>query len=100
MRRKRIEFRGTEQICGERSAVLADQTGMMTGCSGFFRKDGDVFLAYVFLYALERSIVEGMRTDSLYLGPLRVSQALSVLAMLGVVIIWIARRQKRKIIGE
>ena len=60
----------------------------------FFRRDSDVFSAYVFLYALERSVVEGMRTDSLYFGPLRVSQALSVLALLGVTIIWVWRRRK------
>ena len=45
---------------------------------GFFRKRGDTFLWYLFLYALERCLVEGLRTDSLYIGPLRVSQALSL----------------------
>ena len=43
-----------------------------------FRRDGDGFIAYAFLYALERALVEGLRTDSLYLGPLRVSQLLSL----------------------
>jgi len=47
-----------------------------------FRRDGELFGAYVFLYALERSLVEGLRTDSLYLGPLRVSQALSLAALI------------------
>ena len=46
---------------------------------GFFRKTGDVIMWYAMLYGLERAIVEGLRTDSLYLGPLRVSQALSIL---------------------
>ena len=59
-----------------------------------FRRAGDVFLAYVFLYALERTFVEGLRTDSLYLGPLRVSQALSVVAMAAVAILWRLRRRK------
>ena len=62
----------------------------------WFRCSGDAFLAYVFLYALERSIVEGMRTDSLYLGPVRVSQLLSLAAVLTVVMIWILRRYKGK----
>ena len=48
----------------------------------WFRRDGETFAAYVFLYALERSLVEGLRTDSLYLGPLRVSQLLSLAALI------------------
>ena len=48
----------------------------------FFRRRGDVFGWYLFLYALERALVEGLRTDSLYLGPLRVSQLLSLGALL------------------
>ena len=45
---------------------------------GFFQRRGDTFLCYLFLYALERCLVEGLRTDSLYIGPLRVSQLLSL----------------------
>ena len=45
---------------------------------GYFKRKGDTFLWYLFLYALERCLVEGLRTDSLYIGPLRVSQALSL----------------------
>ena len=41
---------------------------------------GGIFLGYVFLYGLERGMVEGLRTDSLMLGPFRVSQLLSLLA--------------------
>lgn len=63
---------------------------------GWFRRGGDAFCAYVFLYALERSIVEGMRTDSLYLGPVRVSQMLSLTAMLVVMIIWIAKNKDKR----
>ena len=48
----------------------------------FFRRRGDVFGWYLFLYALERALVEGLRTDSLYLGPLRVSQLLSLAALM------------------
>ncbi len=46
------------------------------------RRDGELFFAYAFLYALERALVEGLRTDSLYLGSLRVSQLLSLAALL------------------
>jgi phosphatidylglycerol:prolipoprotein diacylglycerol transferase len=43
----------------------------------FFRRPGEEFLWYAALYAFERMLVEGLRTDSLYWGPIRVSQALS-----------------------
>ena len=57
-------------------------------------KQGEIFLSYVIWYAIGRSVVEGMRTDSLYLfGSIRVSQALSlVLIVVGIVLI-IARRR-------
>lgn len=48
----------------------------------FFRRRGDTFGAYLLLYALERCLVEGLRTDSLYIGPLRVSQLLSLAVIL------------------
>ena len=49
---------------------------------GYFKRKGDTFLWYLFLYALERCLVEGLRTDSLYIGPLRVSQLLSLTVLL------------------
>lgn len=60
-----------------------------------FRRDGDGFIAYAFLYALERALVEGLRADSLYLGPLRVSQLLS-LAVLAACALLMLRRGGRK----
>ena len=62
---------------------------------GRFRRDGDVFRSYAFLYALERALVEGLRADSLYLGPLRVSQLLSIVALLGLTAaqLWRGRRR-------
>ena len=47
---------------------------------GTFKRPGDVFFTYVLLYAIERAAVEGLRADSLYCGPVRVSQALSLCA--------------------
>lgn len=58
----------------------------------FFRKKGDVFFWYLILYGLERAAVEGLRTDSLYWGPVRVSQALSLLAVLAVCVVFARRR--------
>ena len=51
-----------------------------------FHARGDVFLWYALLYALERTLVEGLRTDSLYWGSLRVSQLLSLMAVFAVAI--------------
>lgn len=46
----------------------------------------EVFAVYLLLYGIERFIVEGMRTDSLYLGHFRVSQLLSLIFVIGSVI--------------
>lgn len=59
----------------------------------FFRRSGEEFLWYVTLYAFERMLVEGLRTDSLYFGPVRVSQALSLaLFVVGALLIFSLRR--------
>lgn len=42
------------------------------------KKDGDVFLIYMGLYSIGRFFIEGMRTDSLMLGPLRMAQVISI----------------------
>lgn len=49
-----------------------------------FRKfSGQLFLMYGVLYGLERAVVEGMRSDSLYVGSsnIRVSQLISIILM-------------------
>ena len=51
-----------------------------------------MFFWYLILYGLERAAVEGLRTDSLYWGPVRVSQALSLLAVLAVCAVFARRR--------
>lgn len=58
--------------------------------------DGEVFLMYLAYYGLERSVVEGLRTDSLMLGSIRVSQLLAILLVLASVIIWLVIRSKIK----
>ncbi len=49
-------------------------------CQKFRKFSGQLFLGYGLLYGIERSIVEGMRTDSLYIGDtnIRTSQLLSL----------------------
>lgn len=56
--------------------------------------DGQVALGYVAWYGLGRAIVEGLRTDSLYMGPFRVSQLLAVTSCLVAVgiLVWQAFR--------
>lgn len=53
------------------------------------RYDGQLLLMYMAWYGLERAIVEGLRTDSLMLGSIRISQALSVVMVVVSVILMI-----------
>lgn len=43
---------------------------------------GDLFLLYLCWYGAGRAVIEGLRTDSLMWGPVRVSQALSALLVI------------------
>ncbi|MET1248318.1 prolipoprotein diacylglyceryl transferase [Sporolactobacillus sp. STCC-11] len=66
-------------------------------------KRGELFMTYVTWYALGRFYIEGLRTDSLMLGPLRVSQWLSVvLVIVGIslIIYWRAAQKNRPRYGE
>lgn len=62
--------------------------------------DGDVFAFYLMGYSFVRFFVEGLRTDSLYCGPFRVSQLVAIgLFLIGLVIFFASRikhRDKRK----
>lgn len=51
--------------------------------------DGQLLLMYMAWYGAERFVVEGLRTDSLYIGKIRVSQALSAIIFIVSVIIQI-----------
>jgi len=46
-------------------------------------KKGVVFFTYVGLYSLGRFAIEGLRTDSLMIGPLRVAQLVSLSGIIG-----------------
>ena len=56
--------------------------------------DGQVALMYAVWYGLGRSFIEGLRMDSLWLGPFRVSQLLAAVSCITAVavLIWQARR--------
>lgn len=56
-------------------------------------KRGEIFLAYIGWYSAGRFVIEGMRTDSLMLGSLRISQVLSALLFVAVIITWVMRRR-------
>ena len=47
--------------------------------------DGQIALGYVAWYGLGRAMIEGLRTDSLYWGPFRVSQLLAAVSCLAAV---------------
>ena len=65
-----------------------------------FRKfDGQIFLMYIAWYGLGRSFIEGLRTDSLVLGNIRVSQALAILCFVVAVILLIVIGSKVRRMG-
>jgi phosphatidylglycerol:prolipoprotein diacylglycerol transferase len=61
-----------------------------------FYKSGDLFIWYALLYAAERAIVEGLRTDSLYVGGLRVSALLSLAISAAVCVYFLVRAISRR----
>lgn len=56
---------------------------------------GEVFLLYLGLYSFIRFFIEGLRTDSLMLGPIRVAQLMSIIGMVIPAYIFIQRRKNR-----
>ena len=58
--------------------------------------DGQVFLFYTAWYGLGRFFIEGLRTDSLMWGPVRVSQALALVAFVTAtaLLIWLGQKKK------
>ena len=61
------------------------------------RYDGQVALLYVAWYGLGRAFIEGLRTDSLWWGPFRVSQLLAAAScVLAVVILFLLGRKEHK----
>ena len=59
-----------------------------------FTRRGDVVAVYAMLYGFERALIEGLRTDSLMLGPLRISQIVSALLFVGIAVYFVIRRVK------
>ena len=61
-----------------------------------FFKRGELVAFYMIWYGIGRFWIEGLRTDSLYIGPLRVSQILSlILVVIGIgLVLWIRLKGK------
>ncbi len=58
------------------------------------RYDGEIVLLYVAWYGAERCLVEGIRTDSLMWGPLRVSQVLAGASCVLALALWYICRRR------
>lgn len=57
---------------------------------------GEMALMYAMWYGAERAVVEGLRTDSLMIGGIRVSQALAILSVVVAAYVWVVLRKKYK----
>ena len=71
--------------------------------NAFWKKkkyNGQIVLMYISWYGLGRSIIEGFRGDSLYLGCFRVSQLLAfacfVLGVAALIVIGVRKKKNRK----
>lgn len=67
-------------------------------CSKFKKFDGQIILSYGAWYGFERTIVEGLRTDSLYIGSsnIRISQAISLILVIICIVLIIYNLYKVK----
>lgn len=58
--------------------------------------DGEIFAIYAFWYGIGRFFIEGLRTDSLMVGHLRISQLVAALSAIAALVVIIAVRSKIK----
>jgi phosphatidylglycerol:prolipoprotein diacylglycerol transferase len=59
--------------------------------------DGQIMVNYIVLYSLGRFFIEGLRTDSLMFGPLRMAQVISLIGIIGGVIAHFYLSNKSKV---
>lgn len=64
------------------------------------RYDGQIFLIYIGWYGLERAFVEGLRTDSLVIGNIRISQLVAILCVAASIVLQIIFGTKVKRMGS
>ena len=69
-----------------------------------FRKkkqyEGQIIVYYITLYSLGRFFIEGLRTDSLMIGPFRMAQVISLVGVIGGIIAHIYLSKRNKTIEE
>ena len=61
------------------------------------RFHGEVMLMYVMWYGLGRFFIEGLRTDSLMVGPFRISQVVAAASTLAALALWLVLRKKEEL---
>lgn len=61
------------------------------------KKDGEIIALYAILYSIVRFFIEGLRTDSLMLGKLRIAQVVSLILLLIGTVIFCVRRTNSKV---
>lgn len=57
--------------------------------------DGQIALSYAAWYGLGRTFIEGLRTDSLYLGPFRVSQLLAAISCFAALLVLVLQMRRK-----
>lgn len=66
----------------------------------FFNKkkkyDGEIFIKYITFYGLGRFFIEGLRTDSLYIGDFRISQIIAAISFISGITILIVNKIKSR----
>ena len=60
------------------------------------KNNGDTFFSYLIWYGIGRALIEGLRTDSLYIGVFRVSQLVGIVTALVGIIYFIIQMRKSK----
>ena len=62
--------------------------------SGRQKFKGQILCLYLMLYSVERFFVEGLRTDSLMIGPLRQAQVISLVLFAAGCVLWVILNKK------
>lgn len=57
--------------------------------------EGQIFILYLILYSVARYFIEGLRTDSLMLGPFRVAQLISIVSIAGAAAMDLIMRRRK-----
>ena len=82
------------------STLCRLKTGSLNNNRKKKKYEGQVAVYYIILYSLGRFFIEGLRTDSLMLGPLRMAQVISLVGVIGGIIAHIYLSKKNNNIKE